>query len=87
MGENEDLRTSVNAVVFMEIVYCIEDLADCLGSILLSELALFANAVKQLSSGRQLSHNVVLVLQSVRPRTWVSTSACRIPSIRTNRGT
>jgi len=62
----------VDHVVFVEVVDCIEHLTDRLSSVLFRELSLFANAVKQLSTSRQLSHNVVLVLALVsshRPMT------------------
>lgn len=52
-------------VVLVEIVDCVEYLSNRLGGILLRELALFANAVKELSTSRQLSYNVVLVLSNV----------------------
>lgn len=40
--------TSVNDVAFVEIIDCIKDLLDCLGSILFCELAIFADSVKEL---------------------------------------
>ena len=55
----------MNAVVLVEVVHCIKDLTNRLGGVLLSELALFADAVEKLSSGRQLCHDVVLVLRAV----------------------
>lgn len=58
--------TSVDAVVLVQVVHCIENLTDRLGSVLLGELALLANAIEQLSSSRELSYDVVLVLQTVR---------------------
>ena len=56
----------MNTIVLVEVIYCIKDLPDRLGGVLLSELALFANAIEKLSSGRQLGHDVVLVLRAVR---------------------
>jgi len=58
--------TSVDAVVLVEVVDRVKDLANSLGGILLSELALLANTIEELSSGCQLRYNVVLVLQAVR---------------------
>lgn len=58
-----DSPTSVDAVVLVEVVDCIEHLSDRLGSVFLSELALFANAVEELSSGCKLGYDVVLVLR------------------------
>lgn len=52
-------------VVLVQVVDGIEHLADRLGSVLFRELSLFANAVKELSTRRQLRHNVVLVLDNV----------------------
>jgi hypothetical protein len=51
--------------MLMKVVDRVEHLADCLCSVLLGELALLANAVEQLSSSRQLGHDVVLVLAVV----------------------
>ena len=45
-------HTSVYDVVVVEIVDCLEHLADGLSSIFLCEFALFADAVEQLSTGR-----------------------------------
>lgn len=64
-GSNKSC-TSVDAVVLVEVVHCIKDLADRLCGVLLSELALFADAIEKLSSGRQLCHDIVLVLHVVR---------------------
>jgi hypothetical protein len=55
----------VDNIVLVEVVDSIEYLSDCLGSVLLSELSLLANAVEQLSTSRQLGHDVVLVLIAV----------------------
>ncbi len=56
----------MDTVVLVKIVHRIENLTDRFRGILLSELALFTNAIEKLSSSRQLSHNVVFVLQAVR---------------------
>lgn len=45
-------RTSMNNVLVVEVVNSLKDLLDCLGSVLFGELALVANSVKQLSTGR-----------------------------------
>ena len=55
--------TSVDAVVLVQVVHCIENLTDRLGSVLLGEFALLTNAIEQLSASRQLCHNVVFVLR------------------------
>lgn len=54
-------------IVLVEVVDCIEDLTDCLSSVLLRKFSLFANTVEQLSTSGQLGHNVVLVLALVSP--------------------
>lgn len=46
------IDTSVNDILAVEVVDSLEDLSYGLGGILLCESALFANTVKQLSSGR-----------------------------------
>lgn len=75
-------------VVRVEVIDRIEHLTDRLGSILLGELALLANAVEQFSTRRQLGHNVVLVLEVVSLEILVSAvpSMC-VPLTRTSRGT
>ena len=52
--------------MLVKVVDCAEDLTDRLGGILFSESALLTNAVEKLSSGRQLGHDIVLVLRMVR---------------------
>jgi hypothetical protein len=52
----------VDDVVLVEVVDGLEDLADGLRGILLSELALLADPVEQLATGGQLGDDVVLVL-------------------------
>jgi len=56
------LLTSVDDIVVVEVVDGIEHLPNRLGSVLLCELALVANAVKQLAARCQLGHNVIFVL-------------------------
>lgn len=56
-------RTSMNDVLIMEIVHCFKNLFYRLRGILLSELALVANAIKQLPAGRKLGDEIKLVLQ------------------------
>jgi hypothetical protein len=63
------LRTPVDDIVGVEIVDGIEHLSNRLGSVLLGELSLLANAVEQLSTGRQLGDDVVLVLAAVSSTT------------------
>jgi hypothetical protein len=53
----------VNDIVVVEVVDSIQDLSNRLGGVLFSKLALLTDSVKQLSTSRQLGHNVVLVLQ------------------------
>lgn len=55
--------TSVNDVLFMEIVNGFKNLFNCLRGIPLGELALVANAIKQLPSCSKLSDDIELVLQ------------------------
>lgn len=52
----------MNDIVPVQIVYSTHNLFDGLGRILLCELALLANPVKQLSARRKFGDNVVLVL-------------------------
>ena len=44
--------TSVDYIVVMEVIYSLEDLSDCLGSIFLCEFPVFANTIEKLSTGR-----------------------------------
>ena len=69
--------TSMNHVVVMEIVDGFEDLFDCLGSIFLSELAVFANSIEELAPCCQLGDDIIFVLQNVKtsvlpcfPQVW-----------------
>lgn len=56
--------TSVNDVLLVEIVHGFKNLFDSLRGILLGELSLVANAIKQLPSRCKLSYDIELVLQS-----------------------
>jgi hypothetical protein len=67
----------VDNIVLVEIVDSVEYLANCLGSVLLSELSLFTNAVEQLSTSRQLCHDVVLVLIAVSLKRFPRTGRMR----------
>ena len=49
-------------VIIMEIINRFKNLLDCLRGVFLRELAVFADAIKQLSTGSQLGDNVVFVL-------------------------
>jgi hypothetical protein len=49
-------------VVLMEIIDGIQDLLDGLRSVLLGKLALFTDTIEELSAGRELGHDVKLVL-------------------------
>jgi hypothetical protein len=62
-------------------------LSDRLGRVLFCELALFANAIEKLSAGRQLGHNVVLVLAGVSAAAPKKIVTLHIPLTQTNRGT
>jgi hypothetical protein len=53
----------MNDIVVVKVVDSVQDLSNRLGSVFFSKLALLADSVEQLSTSRQLSHNVVLVLQ------------------------
>ena len=53
-------------IVLVQVVDRAQDLFDGLGRVLLGELALLANAVEQLSAGRELGDDVVLVLNKSR---------------------
>lgn len=57
------VRTSVDNVPLVQVVHSIENLSNGLRSILLRELAVFANSVEQLSTRGQLRDNVELVLR------------------------
>jgi hypothetical protein len=77
----------VNDVVLVEVVDCIEHLSDRLGGVLFCELALFANAIEELSASRQLGHDIVLVLAGVSVTSPRKIAVSRIPSTQTNRET
>ena len=55
-------HTSVDNVVVVEIVYCFQDLAYRLGSILFCKLAKLTYSVKELSASSQLRDDVIFVL-------------------------
>ena len=74
-------------VVLMEVVDCIEYLSDRLSGVLFCKLALFANTIEQLTAGRQLGHNVVLVLADVSLTALSMITVSRIPLTQTSRGT
>jgi hypothetical protein len=59
----------VDDIVPVEVVDSIEYLSYGHGSVLLGELALLANAVEELSTSRELRHDVVLVLAAVSSAT------------------
>lgn len=79
--------TSVDDVVLVEVIDRLEHLSNCLGSVFLSELSLLANAVKQLSTSRQLGNNVVLVLVHVSCQASRQLPVLCVPSTQTSRGT
>jgi hypothetical protein len=54
----------MNDVLVMEIVHGFKNLFNCLRGIPLGELALVANAIKQLPSCSKLGDDIELVLQS-----------------------
>jgi hypothetical protein len=56
------LLTTMDDIVMVQKVDRVQHLLDSLGCILLCELALLANPVKQLSSSRKLRDDVVFVL-------------------------
>lgn len=60
----------MNNVVIVKIVDSAEHLLDCLRSILLGELSLVANSVKEFASGGQLRDDVELVL-GTKGQPWV----------------
>lgn len=55
-------HTPVDNLVPVKEVDSVKDLFDSLGGILLCELALLANPVKELAASGQLGHNVEFVL-------------------------
>ncbi len=66
-------RTSVDDVIVMEIVYCLEDLSYCLGSILFCKLTILAYSVKEFSASSQLRDDVILVLANrvLEPKSFI----------------
>lgn len=60
-------RTSVDNILAVKVVNRAKHLLDGLGGILLCELALFADAIKQLATSCQLGDNVVFVLFANKP--------------------
>jgi hypothetical protein len=77
----------VHNVVLVEVVDCLEDLSNRLGRVLFGEFSLFADAVEQLSAGRQLCNNVIFVLRAVSAWARQLSFAMRVPLTRTSRGT
>jgi len=53
----------VDYIVVVQIVYGTQHLLDGLRRILLGEFALFANAVEELATSRELGDDVILVLE------------------------
>lgn len=62
-GEKHGNSTSVNNVLFMQIVNGLQNLLDCLRGILFSELAFVANSIEQLPTSSKLSDDIEFVLQ------------------------
>lgn len=54
----------MNDIVIVKIVDSLEDLSDGLRRVFFGELAIFANAIKEFSTGSQLRNDVVFVLRS-----------------------
>jgi hypothetical protein len=77
----------VHNIVLVEVVDCLENLSDRLCCVLFGEFALFADAVEELSAGRQLCDDVIFVLGAVSASTQPSSLKMRIPLTRTSRGT
>lgn len=57
--------TSVNDILAVQVIDSPEYLLNSRGSIFFCELALLADAVEELTTGRQFRDNVVFVLQPV----------------------
>ena len=57
-------------IILVEVVNSFQDLSYGFRSVLFGEAAFFANAVEQLSTGRELCHDVVLVLCSSVSLYW-----------------
>lgn len=66
----------MNHIVVVKVVDGLEDLSDCLGRILFRELAIFANPIKEFSTGGQLCYNIVFVLRSPHQR-WTMLHSIR----------
>lgn len=82
----------MNNIVLVQIIHGAKDLLDGLRSILLGELALLRDSIEQLSSRRELSDDVVLVLNTGRVSLDGSAGLSAVGthnvlSIRTNRQT
>lgn len=73
-------------IVVVQIVDGVEDLANCLGGILLSEFPLLADTIEQLSARSQLRDDVVLVLPPVSLARQPA-QMCASPSTQTSHGT
>jgi hypothetical protein len=72
------VHTSVDDVVVVQVVDSLEDLSDSLGSVLLRELSLLANAVEQLAACGQLGHDVIFILpRQLLPRDYTTRSLTR----------
>lgn len=56
----------MNHIVVMKVVDGFKDLLDRLGSIFFCKLAVFADAVKKLSSRRQLGDYIIFVLGNIK---------------------
>jgi hypothetical protein len=54
----------VHHIVLVEVVHGFKYLSNCLGGVFLRELALFANAIEQFSSGGEFGDDVVFVLSA-----------------------
>ena len=76
----------MNNVVVVQIIDGFQHLSNGLGSVLLRELALFADTVEQLATRGQLGDNVVFVLMASAVVMSDAVLAAS-PSTRTSRGT
>lgn len=74
-------------IVLVKVIDGVENLANCLSGVLFRELSLLADPVKQLSTGGQLSDNVVLVLCESQLSTRVQPQQRNSHATRTSRGT
>ncbi len=64
-GCRKEARASVYHIVLVQVVHGPENLLDRLRGVFLREFALLADSIEQLSAGRKLSDDVVLVLQGM----------------------